>query len=127
MRSTHAAPDAPVLIVEDDADTARIFGMELKSAGFTVQIVPDGESALSFLEHGAPKAAVIDLPTIDGLELIRRLRARHELADTPIALVTGDYMLDDTVTSQLEALQVHVYFKPIWTDELVEIVRALTA
>ncbi len=119
--------DAPIMIVEDDLDTAQIFGIDLKEAGYHVQLLPTAEAALAFCERATPLAAVIDLHlrATDGVELIRRMRARTGLASTPIALITGDYLLDDDLVQQLLSLEVRVHFKPIWSDELVALVREM--
>jgi len=121
--------DEPIVIVEDDAVTAQIFGMELKDAGYQVQLMPTAESALAFFEHNIVKAAIVDLhlPALDGLALVKQLRARDLSATTPIVLVTGDYALDESIVAELAALHVQVYFKPIWADELHDLVRSLTA
>ena len=122
-------PEAPIVIVEDDAATAEIFGMDLKEAGYQVQLLSTAEAALAFCEHATPRAAIIDLhlPMTDGVELIRRMRAKDELASTPIVLVTGDYLLDDAIARQLRTLGARVYFKPIWSEELVALVREMTS
>ena len=129
MTTTPRAPDAPIVIVEDDVQTAQIFGIELKDAGYHVQLLSTAEAALEFCDHAAPRAAVIDLhlPAADGVELIRRMRARDDLASTPIALITGDYLFDEAVIQQLLSLQVRVHFKPIWSDELIALVREMLA
>jgi len=117
------------VIVEDDPATAQIFGMDLKDAGYQVQLVPTAEAALAFCEHATPLAAIVDLhlAETDGVELITRMRARAHLASTPIVLVTGDYLLDATLVEQLTSLQVRLYFKPIWSEELVALIRDMTS
>jgi CheY-like chemotaxis protein len=54
------------------------------------------------------------MPDIDGLEFLRRLRMSNDNRNTPVAIVTGDYFLDDTVFAQFKALDAEVRFKPIW-------------
>jgi DNA-binding response OmpR family regulator len=120
-------PDAPVLIVEDDATTAEIFGLSLREAGYHVQLAGDAESALSFVDHDVPSAMIVDLrlPTMDGLALLRQIRTRKALALMPVALVTGDYFVDEDVIEGFKALGAQVYFKPIWSDDLVQMVGDL--
>jgi DNA-binding response OmpR family regulator len=120
-------PDAPVLIVEDDATAAEIFGLSLRDAGYHVQLVGDAEAALSFVEHDLPSVMIVDLrlPTLDGLALLRRLRAQPGLAAIPVAIVTGDYFIDETIINGFTQLGAQVFFKPIWNEEIIQIVGDL--
>jgi DNA-binding response OmpR family regulator len=127
MTSHVGVGDGAILIVEDDLETAQIFGIELRAAGYEVQMVRDAEAALAFLDHAQAKVALIDLhlPTADGLQLVERLRARPDLAAMPIALMTGDYNLDDQTATRVTALDARLFFKPIWLDDLLNIVGDL--
>ena len=120
-------PDAPVLVVEDDATAAEIFGLSLREAGYHVQLVGNAEAALSFVEHDVPSVMIVDLrlPTLNGLELLRRLRADPALAAIPVAIVTGDYFIDEAVITGFTELGAQVFFKPIWNEEIVQIVGSL--
>ena len=66
------------------------------------------------------------MPILSGLRFLELLRARPELRDTKVAIVTGDYFVDDRTTEQLETLGASVRFKPLWLDDLVTIARGLT-
>ena len=120
-------PDAPVLVVEDDAVAAEIFGLSLRDAGYHVQLVADAEAALSFVEHDLPSVMILDLrlPTIDGLALLGRLRAQPQLAAIPVAIVTGDYFIDEAVINGFRELGAQLFFKPIWHEDLIQIVGEL--
>jgi CheY-like chemotaxis protein len=65
------------------------------------------------------------MPLLDGLEFLRRLRSIPQLRDTPVAIVTGDYFLEDEVTRELQDLGAMVLFKPLWLDQLVDLARQL--
>ena len=56
------------------------------------------------------------MPIVDGLVFPRRLRAQEHLRHTPVAIVTGDYFLDDMISRELGELGANVYFKPLWFD-----------
>jgi len=47
------------------------------------------------------------------------------LRSTPVMIVTGDYLIDESITSALNQLGVRVAFKPLWIDDLVKIVSDL--
>ncbi len=75
-----------------------------------------------------PDAIILDLrmPLIDGLGFLRRLRERcAQSARTPVAIVTGDYFLDDAVSTELRELGAELRFKPLWLEDLVGLARNL--
>ena len=65
------------------------------------------------------------MPLVDGLGFLRRLRAFDDQRDTPVAIVTGDYFLDDTVSNELQELGAELRFKPLWLEDLVGLARTL--
>ena len=66
-----------ILIIEDDAATAEFVAGAFKQVGYATMHVADGEAGLAAALHGPYDAAVVDimLPRLDGLEVIRRVRA----------------------------------------------------
>jgi DNA-binding response OmpR family regulator len=62
---------------------------------------------------------------MNGFEFLRRLRARDDTRGTPVAIVTGDYFLDDTIPGQLWALGAEMRFKPLWLEDLANLVHGL--
>jgi len=65
------------------------------------------------------------MPLVDGLGFLRRLRSREAQRSTPVAIVTGDYFLDDTVSNELRELGAELRFKPLWLEDLVGLTRNL--
>lgn len=118
---------ATVLIVDDDLGAAEAFGPMLKPYGYHVVVATDAESGLVEVERRRPAAIVVDLhlPTIDGVEFLRRLRSSSRHVDVPVAVVTGDYLVDEDITDRLQALGAQLFFKPLWEDDLNRIVRGL--
>lgn len=53
------------------------------------------------------------MPILSGLQFLEHLRETPALWHTPVAIVTGDYFVDDGTTSKIEALGASVLFKPI--------------
>jgi CheY-like chemotaxis protein len=63
---------------------------------------------------------------IDGLELVRQIRERQANGRrTPIAVITGDYFLEDTIWQRLRDLQTELYFKPLGMSDLLGILERL--
>jgi DNA-binding response OmpR family regulator len=118
---------ATILIVDDDEGVTQTFARMLELEGFQVRTAVSAETGLSEAERSRPDAIILDLrmPLIDGLTFLRRLRARDEQRTTPVAIVTGDYFLDDTVSAELHALGAELRFKPLWLEDLVGLARNL--
>ena len=78
-----------VLVIEDDADIARLVKLQLTDLGCTVTLAADGARGLAEAEARAYDLVSLDLmlPGIDGLEICRRLRARPGY--TPILMLTA--------------------------------------
>jgi two-component system OmpR family response regulator len=114
-------PNATVLIVDDDETTTENYARMLRLEGYQVRTALSAEGGLLEAENTRPDAIILDLrmPTIDGLEFLRRLRALSDQRATPVAIVTGDYMVDDAVSAQLSELGAVVRFKPLWLEDLV--------
>ena len=120
-------PRYSILIVEDDRDSARSFETMLRSHGHTVRTASDAEAGLREIQQEPPDVALVDLhlPLADGVELIRQLRRKVDGSAVAVALMTGDYLVDDQVTDELSALGVPVHFKPLWDEDVLAIVAAL--
>jgi two-component system alkaline phosphatase synthesis response regulator PhoP len=80
-----------VLVVEDEEDIAELVRYNLETAGFAVTVAATGEKGLAAVEQVAPDVVLLDLmlPSIDGLEVCRRLRASPTTASVPIVMVTA--------------------------------------
>lgn len=96
----------------------------LSYAGYTVDLAPDGEQALSIAVDSPPDLVVLDvmLPGADGLEVCRRLRAGDP--DLPILMLTAKGRVPDRVAG-LDAGADDYLVKPFAFDELLARVRAL--
>jgi two-component system, NtrC family, response regulator AtoC len=123
------SPPHSVVIVEDDQVTADTFSQILTHAGYDVTTAPDEEAGLQAIQRIDPSAVLLDLhlKSVDAIGLLRRLRASQSRADVPVAIVTGDYFIDETVARDLEEMGAHVFFKPLWEEDLLPLVRGLVA
>ncbi len=86
-----------LLIVEDNAVNARMTEKILQASGFQTDLVEDAEAALRLLESRTPDIILTDiqLPGMDGLELIRQIRGHPRLANLPIVAITALAMPGD--------------------------------
>src|SRR5260221_3213226 len=92
-----------ILVVDDDPAINDVFTRMLTLEGYQVHTVRDAETGLGQLGVLAPDAILVDLqmPHIDGLEFLRRLRAQPIYRGTPVAIVTGDRCINDALTEEL--------------------------
>ena len=89
-----AEANATILIVEDSENSAALLEIALLGIpGIAVRLAPTAVEALRILQGpGAVSAIITDLnmPRMDGFELIRRVRCDRRLAATPIIVVSAD-------------------------------------
>jgi DNA-binding response OmpR family regulator len=116
-----------ILIVDDDEGVTQTFARMLRLEGYQVRTAVNAETGLREARDNRPDAIILDLrmPLVDGLGFLRQLRARAEQRSTPVAIVTGDYFLDDAVSTELHELGAELRFKPLWLEDLVGLARNL--
>ncbi len=92
-RPAEPAPARPrtVLIVDDSVTTRMLEQSILEGAGFTCALAASGEEALAWLRTGSCDLLLVDLemPGIDGIEVIRRVRADARHAGLPCIMVSS--------------------------------------
>jgi DNA-binding response OmpR family regulator len=125
--ATHDPSGAKILIVDDDEGVTQTFARMLRLEGYHVRTALDAEAGLHEAKEGHPDAIILDLrmPILDGLGFLRRLRASTSQRRIPVAIVTGDYFLDEAVSTELLRLGAELRFKPMWLEDLVGLARNL--
>jgi PAS domain S-box-containing protein len=115
-----------LLIVDDNQDAAELIADLLRDSGFEVVVEPDALRALDLAERFAPQLAILDigLPTLDGFELARRLRALPALADLRLIALTGYGLSSDRERAEAAGFDLHL-IKPVVHDTLVAHIDAL--
>jgi DNA-binding response OmpR family regulator len=119
--------NSTILIVDDDEGVTQTFARMLKLEGFQVRTAINAESGLKVANESQPNAIILDLrmPLVDGLGFLRRLRSQDDQRATPVAIVTGDYFLEDSVANELRELGAELRFKPLWLEDLVGLAHNL--
>ena len=111
-----------ILVVDDEKPISDIIKFNLEKEGYSVVTAYDGEEALEKVESENPDLIILDLmlPKIDGLEVAKRVRAKHTM---PIIMVTAkDSELDKVLGLELGADD--YVTKPFSNRELVARVKA---
>ena len=118
---------ATILIVDDDQGVTQTFARMLQLERYQVRTAGSAETALREAERNRPDAIIVDLrmPLVDGLTFLRRLRSDADQRAIPVAIVTGDYFLDEAVSTELHELGAELRFKPLWLEDLVGLARNL--
>jgi CheY-like chemotaxis protein len=115
-----------LLLVEDVDPLRRLFARVLQRSGFEVREAADGREALDQLAGFVPDVVVTDLmmPGMDGLELIRRIRATPRLAEVPIVAMTAATTLE-TEREARRAGAADLLAKPVDSQTLLSRLEAV--
>jgi two-component system phosphate regulon response regulator PhoB len=132
--STQAAPTqskglsvAPhVMVVEDDSALSLLLRYNLEAEGYHVTTALRGDEAETLLSEASPDLLILDwmLPSVSGLELCRRLRARRPMRDLPIIMLTARGEEHERVRGLSIGADDYVV-KPFSVPELMARVRSL--
>ncbi len=111
-----------ILVAEDEANLRLVIQKELQRLGYRVQAAPDGEAALRLLEESNVDVLLCDInmPRMDGMELLRRVRERP---NPPEAIMLTGHA---TVETAIEAMKLGAYdylSKPYRITELDALVK----
>ncbi len=111
-----------VLVVDDEPHIRRTLGINLRARDYEVEMAGDGRSALQIIAERTPDVIVLDLglPDIDGLDVLRRLRA---VSTVPVVVLSARHDSDDKVGA-LDAGADDYVTKPFGMDEFLARVRA---
>lgn len=116
---------APLVLVVDDSITVRrVTQRLLKREGFRVALAADGLLALEQLQQEKPAVVLtdIEMPRMDGFDLVRNIRADAQLQDLPIIMITS--RIAEKHRDYARELKVDHYLgKPYPEDELIALVR----
>lgn len=117
-------PSMRVLLIEDEARLADLIKRVLVGERHMVEVAPDGVAGIALAEDGAYDVIVLDrgLPDIDGLSVLRLLRAKGD--PTPVLMLTALGSVEERVAG-LEAGADDYLPKPFAFAELLARLRAL--
>jgi DNA-binding response OmpR family regulator len=115
---------ARVLIVEDFADSREMYVEFLAANGFDVNEAEDGMAALRAIEGSLPDVVVLDvaLPKLDGISVLRRLRADQRYASLPVLTLSAS-LGEEYHRAAMEAGATEALEKPCLPEDLLAAVR----
>jgi CheY-like chemotaxis protein len=121
--------DETLLVVDDDPSILRLLELSLAAEGYRVLTAPDGDTGLARIpEH--PDLVILDvmMPRVDGLEVLRRLRADPDPATAaiPVLLLSARATASDIEKGRAAGADGHLG-KPFDQEALLERVASLLA
>ena len=122
--TTTTAPEARLLVVEDEPNIRELLATSLRFAGFEVHVAADGATALKQAAEHDPDLVVLDvmLPDMDGFTVTRKLRGSGRLL--PIVFVTARDSVDDKIKGLTVGGDDYVT-KPFSLEEVIARIRAV--
>lgn len=117
-----------VLVVDDDPQVLKLLRVNFELEGYDVMTATNGEEALDLVGRDSPDAVICDvmMPGIDGLEVVRRLRADPATVALPLVVVSAKAQRSDVAAGLQLGADAYVT-KPFDPAELLEVVAGLLA
>ncbi len=124
--STEAEHGKHILVVDDSPSVRRVVSNMLKQHGWEVQMARDGIEALEMVSQQTPAAVLLDIemPRMDGYELISTIRAQEQYRTLPLVVLTSRA----ATKHQQRALQLGAssyVVKPYQDEELINTLNIL--
>ncbi len=115
-----------VLVVEDESAIAELIAINLRHAGFEVQLAADADGAQAAVDRVLPDLVLLDwmLPGQSGVQLARRWRSEARTRELPIIMLTARAEEGDKITG-LDSGADDYLTKPFSTKELLARIRAV--
>src|SRR5258708_8997902 len=115
-----------ILVVDDSPSVRRVVGNMLKQNGWEVQVARDGVEALEMITRETPAAVLLDIemPRMDGYELMATVRAQEQYRTLPLVILTSRA----ATKHQQHAMQLGAsayLVKPYQDEELINILNSL--
>jgi two-component system chemotaxis response regulator CheY len=113
-----------IMTADDSASMRQMVSFTLKKAGFSVVEATDGQDALGKLNHSSVDMLITDLnmPVIDGLELIRKVRTMPQFRYMPIIMLTTESQADKKQAGKAAGATGWIV-KPFTQEQLVAVVN----
>lgn len=117
---------AKILVVDDDATARALLTTVLSYAGHELHEARDGAEALQWIALAAPDLVVVDLlmPTMDGLEFLRRVREDPAIAAIPVVFYTASYLQSEAQKMAAVCGVTHIITKPAEPEQIFAVVNA---
>jgi len=121
----NTVPMPKILVVEDNLDTREFIHLHLITEGFNVVLAANGQEGLYLagVEHPDLIVTDIEMPGLDGIEMVKKLRVQSETQNIPVLVLTA--FGKDVMDNAIRAGATRAMAKPVLLDELMNDVREL--
>ena len=121
-----AASGKHILVVDDSPSVRRVVGNMLKQNGWDVQLARDGVEALEMISRETPAAVLLDIemPRMDGYELMATVRAQEQYRTLPLVVLTSRAASKHQQRAMQLGASAYVV-KPYQDEELLNILKSL--
>lgn len=126
--SAGGKPRKPIILVVDDSFTARTLQKSiLEAEGYSVRIATDGENALSVLRNESVDVVISDIqmPRIDGFQLLSAMKNHVRMAEIPVILVTSLSSKEDQERGLALGADAYIIKERFDHRQLLSVVRQL--
>ena len=115
-----------IVVVDDDYELLKLISMLLRRIGAQVRTFFDGREAMNYLKREVPDLIILDLmlPDVDGLEVLRQIRAQSQFDEVPILILSAKAD-PNTIRQGLEYGADAYVTKPYIANTLIDRVRVL--
>jgi DNA-binding response OmpR family regulator len=113
-----------ILIVDDEADIQKLVGLRLRKAGYDVEVVGSGLTAIEVIRDQKPDLVLLDLrlPGVDGFKVCRQIKEDPALKHISVIIFTAVH--PETVPQQIRLCQADDFIlKPFQSEDLLERIR----
>jgi two-component system, OmpR family, alkaline phosphatase synthesis response regulator PhoP len=116
-----------VLLCDDDIHIVRTAEIKVSSSGYTVHVAHNGRQAWEMIQRACPDFLVTDvqMPQMDGIELVRRIRANATTRDLPVIMLTAKGFELDRQELMDKFRLVEILSKPFSPRELTRLIRGV--
>lgn len=114
----------PILIVDDSEDTLEVFQSTLEEEGYSVMTAKDAAEALALLKTHSFSLVLLDInmPGLNGLEMLEEMRRLDIAPETPVMLVSA---VDNLGSLTLPSQVIDTLKKPFFYPELVHKLKSI--
>jgi CheY-like chemotaxis protein len=114
-----------ILIVDDNADVRFMFKTVLEDQGFEVVCAEDGQIALNIIRSHQPDLVISDIqmPNLDGIEMIKILRSQSETKNTPVLVTSAQH--SGILADAMKAGGTAAATKPVQIESLIKLITQL--
>ena len=114
-----------ILVVDDNADARYMLKTVLEVQGFAVACAEDGQVALDMIKANPPDLIISDIqmPNLNGIELIKILRSQSETKDTPVLVTSAQH--SGVLADAMKAGGTAAATKPVQLESLIKLITQL--